>query len=163
MGRRVVATGHTVDGGGVLSPAGDSDLGGGLRDGFRDRNPDLQDAVLVGGGHVVGGCARRQLDGPVERSVLELRAVAVLVLVLGLGLALCLDAQFAVRDGDVHILVRIDVGHLRTDHHGLVLLELLDAQPGLVHVALEPMLDQFLKVWPLTAYQCHGELLSSPG
>ena len=100
---------------------------------LRFRDADLHDPVLVGRGDV-GLChALRQRQRPGKRPVAHLPAQVALLLPLFLLAAFGLDVQHPVRDGQLHVLVRVDAGQIGAHHQRAVLLVFLDPDqvPGL--------------------------------
>src|SRR5690606_2727420 len=107
------------------SAAADRDLAG-LRLAGVDPHPHLEDAVAVGRGVVLLARTCGQRHRAHEGAVAELGPIPLLVLRPGLLAALRLDAQRAVGDRDLDVLVRIDPRHLGADDERVLFLELLD-------------------------------------
>ena len=136
-----------------------------------DGHTDLEDAVLVGRSDVVLLDPFGQGDVADEGPVPELRPVDVLVLLLGLLLPLGADVEHTVGDGELDVLVGIDVGQLRPDDQRAFVDELLNPQPAALRIEighpaehirdLEP--EPLGEVEALPAHQCHGNLLPMGG
>src|SRR5574340_862209 len=65
---------------------------------------DLQHALVVLGGHLVGVGGIRQREAAEELAVNALHPIIVLLVAFGFGLALALDGQRAILQGDFHVL-----------------------------------------------------------
>src|SRR5690554_5749626 len=110
---------------------------------LRQRDPDLQDAVLVRRRDVRLGHGLGQRQGARERATAKLTAEVALPLLLLLGAPLRGYPQQAVGHGQLDVLVRVDARQLGSDDERRVLTELVDpdhliGEPGPpLHRALE--------------------------